>query len=185
MLVEYNTDGRITHVIYDPVPKEMEKYMTEQNKTFLVLPPEPWPAEPQWDPETGEPILEYVFDEEGNQVFEEVEDEEGLKVKVPKLQQQYMSNGVTTADVDITRDHVVDGKVVERPQNPAIVELSGRVIQLSGVLEGSAIQVIMDGISIDVDPTETELELDEPGLVKIRITSPWPYLEAVHDVEVK
>lgn len=38
MIVEYDSDGRITHVIHDPVPEHMAGFLADQGHRFIDLP---------------------------------------------------------------------------------------------------------------------------------------------------
>ncbi|RWC58932.1 hypothetical protein [Mesorhizobium sp.] len=78
---------------------------------------------------------------------------------------------------------VVAGKLEPRPSCQALVTVAGRAIFLSNVPPGSTVTAWIDGIAVPVEAAS--IELDEPGPVTIRISPPWPIMEAVHDVEIE
>lgn len=201
MIVEYDeATGRIMHLIFDPVPPEVAEFMAGNGKTFLDLPPTPWPPEPQFDAEgtpvmepvtgdDGEPLLELVTDELGLPVMEDFTDPEtgelGRRaVMRPVMRQVMMSNGLDYAKVDILADYVVDGEVRPRPACPASVSADGRVIAISSVPEGSEVKIQIDTEVVDIAGHES-VELDEPGPVTVIVNAPWPYLEGRYDLEIE
>ncbi|TPJ83833.1 hypothetical protein FJ422_16300 [Mesorhizobium sp. B2-6-3] len=77
---------------------------------------------------------------------------------------------------------VVDGKLEPRPACEASVTIAGRVISLLNVPPGSTVTASIAGIAVPVE--DASIELDEAGPVTIRISPPWPIMEAVHDLEI-
>lgn len=158
MIIEYDEVGRITHIINDPVPPHMADFLEDSGHRFLDLPPVPWPAEPQFDGDNN-PLL----DDYGRQVM--------------------ASNGMDSVECDILSDYVVGGEIVRRPDCPAAVTVNGRAISIAGLPEGASVTVTIDDVTIPVNAAT--IEMDEPGPVTVTITPPWPYLEAVHDLEIE
>lgn len=78
---------------------------------------------------------------------------------------------------------VVDGKLEPRPPCEAKVTVAGRVISLADVPEGSTVTASIDGTAVPVE--DASIELDEAGPVTITISPPWPFMEAVHDLEIE
>lgn len=93
------------------------------------------------------------------------------------------SNGWDPVPCDLMRDYVVDGELAPRPGCPATVAVDWRTVRIANVPSGARVTVVLDDVSIEVD--DTEIEFDEPGAVRILIAPPWPYMEAVHDLEIK
>ena len=158
MIVEYDSNGKIFHIIHDPVPPHMAGFLRENGHRFLDLPPVPWPPEPQFD-EGGKPLL----DEDGTQMI--------------------ASNGMDSVPCDIVSDYVVDGELNRRPACSAVIKVEGRTISIADLPEGSMTTMTLDGVSVPVE--DTTIEIDEPGPITIAIIPPWPYMEVSHDLEIE
>lgn len=81
---------------------------------------------------------------------------------------------------------VVAGALQLRPPCPATVTVEGRMVTVAGLPEGSAIAAETESLTVPV-PAEcpvTTIEADEGGAFTLKITPPWPYLEAEHDVSI-
>ncbi|TJV70350.1 MAG: hypothetical protein E5X76_20155 [Mesorhizobium sp.] len=74
-------------------------------------------------------------------------------------------------------------ELAKRPACGAKVAVSGRTISLSRIPAGSTVTATLDGVTVPV--TDRKIEVDEPGAIKITITPPWPFVEAVHDLEIE
>lgn len=168
MIIEYDNDGRIFHIISDPVPPGVEEAMKEGGKTFVSMPPIPLPAEHARDPESGDLLFEEAADEEtGETHYEPVMESPGLQYCQCKMETHY----------------VADGELQERPDCPATVAVEGLRVTLQDVPDGTAISVEIDGERIDLNANE--FELDEPGPIRIHIQAPWPMKDPTLDVEVE
>ncbi len=167
MIVEYNQDGRIFHVISDPVPDTIAAMLNDRGRTFLDLPPEPLPEVQMRDPDTGH----LVFDDDGEPAMG--------------------SPGLRFAACDISKDYVVDGRVVRRPSCGCTASVEGRVVSLAGLPEGSTLSIFLDptdvqsAVQAEATGDPFLFEVDEPGQVRIHVTPPWPMLDEVIDVEVE
>lgn len=166
MIIEYEPNGRITHIVNDPVPVGIAEVMRRNGSTLLDLPPEPLPEVQKRDPDTGH----LVFDEEGEPVME--------------------SPGMRFAECDILKDYVVDGAIQRRPSCGCTATVDGRVVTVSRLPEGSRLAIMLDPEDMSsVVETDAEgsfsFEVDEPGRVRICVTPPWPMLEEAHDVEIE
>ncbi|SDA39051.1 hypothetical protein [Mesorhizobium qingshengii] len=78
---------------------------------------------------------------------------------------------------------VVDGQLVPRPACEAEVSVAGRVISLADVPAGSTVTASIDGTIVQIE--DASIEMDEAGPVTIRISPPWPIMEAVYDLEIE
>lgn len=194
MIVEYDEDGRIFHVISDPVPEHMVAFLTQEGRTFLNLPPTPWPAEPALDEEgnpvmvqatdeAGQPLFKPVLDPEGNQEFEEVYNrEEDIHEQRPLFEpvmvQAMESNGMEYAACAIATDYVVDGAVVLRPVLDLPEELQ---IDADGVDEArlenlpTPCRITVDGVEYTVEDGEFVMTAELPAEYVV-VVDQWPYL---------
>lgn len=80
---------------------------------------------------------------------------------------------------------VVDGRLVPRPPCPVSVTVDGPDIVIADRPPGTVVMVEIEGVQFAVPAGDGALAVDEPGPLRITITPPWPYLEAVHDLDVE
>src|SRR5262245_61887448 len=90
MIIEYDQDGRIFHIVSDPVPPGLAELLTANGAAFLEIKPVPLPEIPMFEAD-GSPMV----NDAGEQIM--------------------ASAGVEYADVDLDADYVVDGQVQPRP----------------------------------------------------------------------
>ncbi|OQM75603.1 hypothetical protein [Manganibacter manganicus] len=155
MIIEHDEQGRIFHIISDPVmPEVLEAYLARGALSF--------------EPKPGAPIQartmqgEAIVDEDGNPV---------------------MTNGSSIlAKCDIQSDYIRDGQITPRPLCPATVVVSGRRITIKDAPKGSTFAAEIEDVEYPLD--DTTVELDEAGPLTIIINPPFPYMEARHDLEI-
>lgn len=83
----------------------------------------------------------------------------------------------------ISSSYIHDGEIIARPNCPAGVVVNQRSITLSDLPSGSEVVVEIEGEAVPVQ--SSIIELDEAGPLTIRITPPWPYMEACHEVTLE
>jgi hypothetical protein len=112
-----------------------------------------------------------------------------LSVYPPGHPQHLRDRGKSFIEVDATprnayATHWIDaGRLIERPDCPASVSVSGRVVILSDLPAGSTVEAEIEGHRIQVE--DSTIEIDEAGPISVIITPPFPFLEARHDLEIE
>ena len=161
MIVEYDNNGSIIHIINDPVPEGLADIMRQNGAVLLDLPPVKRPDNQLI--ENGVPIFE----------------EDGV---TPVM----VSNGYDMADVDFMRDYVdtVAKEIKNRPliSAPSKITLNvGDNYTLSGLPD--PIDVRIDEEITKVEGGVLELEGEMPGTYLIRLEG-FPYIEKMIELTV-
>lgn len=155
MIIEYEENGRIFHVVSDPVHPQVLEMMLQRESGILNLPPIPEPLEHERDWDTGE--LRYNAD--GS----------------PKM----VSPGVTFQRCDILSDYILDGVVTPRPvlDLPDVVELVADGIDVRRLEIPDPCDILIDGEPVSVSNVLGELELtaDMPAEYTLEFVQ-WPYM---------
>lgn len=183
MIIEYDENGRIFHIVQDPVLPSQVAAFADRGVRFVNVPPVALPDIPATD-EDGQPIYdmssEPMVDEDGNPL----RDEQG-EVLFRDVNRQRMITGRTeSADVDFTRDYVRDGTVQARPTfdiQPEIILSRGETYTISGL--PVPCRAIVDSQSLLIEDGTLELTGDDPGTFAI-VLDQWPYLPATLTVTV-
>lgn len=175
MIVEYDQTGRISHVVFDPVPEGFVDLLNENGKTFLNLPPEPLPDLPLFDEEGNQlfdTTYESVLDEDGAQIFADDGSEMVRVIKTPLMDTGRMAY----ADVDIDRDFVMNGMVLERPKIDLPEEISLAVGETYTVKDlPDPARFFLDREQIQVEGGKLEIEGEMPAEYTIRFDQ-FPYV---------
>lgn len=160
MIIEYDENGRIFHIVNDPVPAGLSETYVSMGKTFLNMMPVPWPETPQFDP-NGQPVIN------------------------PATGMQMMaSDGSDPVQVDIVADYVLDGEITPRPifNVPDRIELVAGEDSVTLALPDPC-TVILDGETRTIEGGELEISSPMPARYSLELSS-WPYLEKTVEVEV-
>lgn len=156
MLVEYNENGRIGHIVMDPVPEGVAETLTEKGIRFLNLPVLALPDIPAVHPISGEPILD---------------EETGEQIWAPE--------GYTQAQVDPVNDYVFDEAITPRPSfdAPDLVEIIANGVDekvVENLPENASL--IIDGEPHALEGTTLTLSSDMPAEYTILVQK-FPYFE--------
>ncbi|RUX60156.1 hypothetical protein [Mesorhizobium sp. M7A.F.Ca.CA.002.12.1.1] len=155
MIVEYEQNGRIFHIISDPVHSLVLDMMLQRDSGVLNLPPIPKPLEHERDWDTGE----LRYNEDGT----------------PKM----VSPGVTFQRCDIETDYVFDGAVTPRPvfDLPDVVELVADGVDTRKLTIPDPCDILIDGEPTTISGALNELELaaDMPAEYTLEFVQ-WPYM---------
>lgn len=183
MIVEYDKAGRITHLVFDPVPEGLANIMDKNGATFLDLPPIPLPDLPVLD-ESGNPRFEttydQIFDEHNNAVLSEDGSPLVQVIETPVMQ----TGRFEYASVDINSDFVSEGAVHPRPgiDIPESIRLRvGETITVPGLPVPATVYV--DRNQYVVEDGVLEIEGEMPAEYTIRFDT-FPYLTADMKVTV-
>ncbi|TKT78437.1 hypothetical protein [Aquamicrobium sp. LC103] len=206
MIVEHDADGRILHVINDPVAEEVREFYLANRPCFEVA-PTPWPLEQDIDHATGEPLFEQAVDPETGEVMFEpaIDPETGEQIFAPDIDEVtgeprlgedgepimlpavrpvmvpvMISNGFDFAKVDLLRDYVLDGAVTARPtlRVPETVEIVADGAD-EHVIEGlpDPCQALVDGEEMEITGGSLAISSDMPAEYVIRFDQ-WPFMPA-------
>lgn len=151
MIIQHDADGRIYHVVNDPVhPLVAQQYHGQPNTIFLS--PMPGEVEPLYD-EKGNPLLDQ-FGEPLTQVV-----------------------GAFVPVCDIMSDYVENGKLKKRPTfiHPPEIELAVGESVVIDVPAGATAMV--DDQSYTIDDGVLEIVGEMPAEYEVTVTK-WPYMEA-------
>ncbi|MGV1754819.1 hypothetical protein [Agrobacterium sp. CG674] len=182
MIVEYTPEGRIMHVVLDPVPAAMFQILSDMGKTYLNVPPTKMPDELLRD-EDGNQVFETIsqavvidhvpqMDEQGNQQFEDVQ--------VPSIKHGAM----VSAQISLMTDYIEDGMVKARPVLSIPEAVSLNVGQM-GVVGGlpSPCRILVDGAEHILEDGELEIEGEMPAEYEI-VFDQFPYMPATMKVTI-
>ncbi|QPC91455.1 hypothetical protein [Mesorhizobium sp. INR15] len=155
MIIEYEQNGRIFHVISDPVHPMVLEMMLTRESGVLNLPPIQKPLEHERDWDTGE----LRYNEDGS----------------PKM----VSPGVIFQRCDIAGDYILEGVVTARPlfDLPDEVELIADGADTKTLEIPDPCDITVDGEPLTVSNVLNELELraDVPAEYTLEFVQ-WPYM---------
>ncbi|RUU75712.1 hypothetical protein [Mesorhizobium sp. M7A.F.Ca.MR.362.00.0.0] len=156
MIVEYEANGRIIHIISDPVHAGVRNMMLNEYtgpNTVLDLPPLPKPLVQEKDWDTGEPR----FNLDGT----------------PKM----ISPGVDNQRCDISADYILDGVVTTRPvfDLPDEIELIADGVDIKTIPLPDPCDVRLDGEPMTLTGGSLDLTSDMPAEYTLELVQ-WPYL---------
>lgn len=123
MIAEYDANGRIFHVISDPVPDGLAARLAELGRPFLDLPPLPLPDIPLLG-EDQQP----VYDVEATPLFEEdgvtpLRDEKGEHLHEVKQTPRMITGRTQSVAVSFTDHYVLSGVLTDRPSLPVPAQI--------------------------------------------------------------
>jgi cell division ATPase FtsA len=156
MIVEYDDDGRISHIIHDPVHESIVGTLHEMGRQFLDLATIPWPPQPVIDKATGEPMI----DEDSGAII-------------------VASQGYDSPSVDGESQYVLDGAIEPRPtfKAPELVEIVADDVDekvIENLPENATL--LVDGEMHQLDGTTLTIASDMPAEYEIRIQK-FPFIE--------
>lgn len=143
MLIFHTAEGRIEHIVFDPVPKGYDT----SGKPCVRKDPIPWPEEP-------------------------VLDKAGVARTKPDGSPMMASRGADRFRVDLAQDYVVDGDVRPRPECPAKIQIDGRTLMLVDVPDESEVVLEVDGVSTAIDERSVEFDEPGPVKIIVKAPWP-------------
>lgn len=157
MIVEYDNDGKIFHIVRDPVPPTLAEVMLAAGKKFLDLPVRV-ATKNERDPETGHmvPVVTHEY----------------AKCEVGT---HYVENGKL-------RERPLAG--IGMKLRGSLMVMTGVPAGSSVAAEFRALPNLHSKTEFTADGDEIELEVDEPGKLMLVITPPWPLREEKHEIEI-
>lgn len=149
MLIEYDENGRIHHMIHDPVSPEIVEIMVARGA--LNVPPTKLPPEPVL--EDGQPVL----------------GEDGQPV---------MTERSIFHKCDIMGDYILDGAITPRPIFPFddVIEIVADEQHTVSLTVPDPCQIRIDGEPMTITGGQLELTSDMPAEYIVELVQ-WPYVE--------
>lgn len=153
VIIEHTEEGRITHIVNDPVPPGLEEFMTKEGKEFISFPPTALPDEPMIDPSTGTIVV----------------DDDGQAIMVP--------GGTKFVECDIKIHYILDGAIVERPtfHAPALIEIGANGTDEAVIDLPDPCLVVIDGEEHLVTGGTLSVTSDMQAEYTICLVQ-WPYI---------
>jgi len=150
MIVEYDMDGRIFHVMFDPVPQEVIEELVSRDALFLSF-------SPHFGPDVEIPWI----DEEGNQTT-------------------MLAQGPQVPFNVLPMTHYVDLETMEVRERPALdVPTEVSVVVGQGIdimLPHDPFHIRVDGEELDVTGGKLELDPEMPATYQIDFNH-FPYVD--------
>lgn len=177
MIVEHTPEGRITHIVFDPVHPDVLTHVKGEGRTFLDLAPIKLPDEPLLDENGNQQMerhVEPLFDEDGSPLLNDA----GEALYQVTMTPVFLTNRIKPVEVSLFDDYVVGGEIAKRPSIalPDLVELTvGQAKTIADLPRPCAIRV--DGEAMTIEDGALTLEGDMPAEYEIAFDQ-WPYKPA-------
>jgi hypothetical protein len=184
MIAEYNAEGRIFHIVSDPVPPGLVERLTEMNSVFLNLPPEPLPDVPALGAD-GEPVYDYetkpLYEEDG--VTPRL-DEKGEHLHEVKQRMRMITGRTQSVAVSFDQHYVQSGVLALRPTLPVPAQIVLTRNQTRTITDLPAGCVVKFGNeTMTIDDGSMEIEGEELGSFRLQFEL-WPFQTANCEVVV-